>query len=73
MAEQDWNFSFPIVLKSTSSAEVEFLADMKHPETEDFNIPKGEISGTLQRLNDSDLQLVLKGPLPGEFVLSKSN
>jgi hypothetical protein len=68
---QKWNFSYYINLERKSEGEVAFRADMTCLGGGDCLVPGagGQITGAIERIDDSNIKITLKGPLPGEFTL----
>jgi hypothetical protein len=73
---QDFDLSLPIIMSVESQDRLSFTADMGKANCTKSNdkrckLPEGQISGTIRRLSDSQIQVELAGPLPGQFTLDK--
>lgn len=73
---QDFDLSLPIVISVEIQDGLPFTADMGKAECTKSNdkrckLPEGQISGTIRRISDSQIQVELAGALPGEFTLDK--
>ena len=68
---QEWKFAYHIKIESKSAGEVAFQADECLNGGKACQIPpdRGQVTGTIARIDQGTLKLKLEGPLPGEFTL----